>query len=127
MPKNAITMDDHLNQIPSVVRPIVETAREAVCSVAPDSEEVVYQSSRPRSPIAMWKLAHYRSAGSYVVGLGTFSRHGTLFFYRGRELSDPRGALQGSGKDTRFLTLRSSVEAKDPSVKRLLREAFGLH
>jgi hypothetical protein len=74
----------------------------------------------------MWKLARYTVDGENVVGLGTFSRHSSVFFYRGRELDDPAGLLQGSGRNTRFVTLRAAADAGRPAVKKLLRDAFRL-
>src|SRR5713226_2840936 len=52
---------------------------------------------------AMWKLVRYAVGGGNVVGVGTFTSHATLWFYRGRELDDGSGLLQGSGKDSRFI------------------------
>jgi hypothetical protein len=121
---NDISIDDHLKNIPSAVLPIVESARDVVRAVAPDAEEVVYQSRRPHSPSAMWKLAHYRLAGAYVVGIGTFPKHSSLFFYRGRELHDSGGLLRGGGKDSLFVTLDSPSDAETLAVEHLVREAF---
>ncbi len=74
----------------------------------------------------MWKIVRYVVGGANVVGVGTFPSHATLFFYRGRELDDGSGLLQGSGKDSRFITLRAPADAERPAVKRLVREAFKL-
>ena len=74
----------------------------------------------------MWKLARYQMNGGNVVGIGTFTKHSSLFFYRGRELDDPSGLLEGSGKESRFVTLRSAADATSPAVKRLLERAFRL-
>jgi hypothetical protein len=49
-----------------------------------------------------------------------------MFFYRGRELDDGSGLLQGSGKDARFITLRTAADAERQVVKRLVRKAFKL-
>jgi len=49
-----------------------------------------------------------------------------LFFYRGRELEDKSGLLQGTGKDSRYVTLRGPADAEQPAVKRLVRQAFKL-
>jgi hypothetical protein len=67
-----------------------------------------------------------RGRGENVVGIGTFPRHSTLFFYRGRELDDGSGLLEGSGKYSRFIALRTPADAERPAVKRLLRKAFKL-
>ena len=126
MPADQVTVRDHLTQVPSTVRPTVEAARRLVKEVAPKSEEIAYQGGRPRSKSFMWKIARYAVDGKNVVGLGTFSDHSTLFFYRGRELDDGTGLLEGSGKDSRFVTLRSRADVERPAVKRLLQQAFKL-
>lgn len=74
----------------------------------------------------MWKIARYAIDRANVVGIGTFPNHATLWFYRGRELDDPSGLLEGGGKDSRFVRLRSPADAERPVVKRMVREAFRL-
>lgn len=113
--------------LPAATRPIVDAAFETVRSLAPKAaREVPYNSSRPRSASTMWKLARFAVGGGYVIGIGTFTRHASLFFYRGRELDDGSGLLQGSGRDTRFVTLRSAEDARSAAVKALVRRAFRL-
>lgn len=92
--------------------------------VAPGADEVPYQSTQPRSPSTMWKLAKYTAAGEDVCGIGVFREHASLYFYRGRELEDPRKLLAGSGKQMRAVTLRSASDAEVPAVKALIRQAF---
>ncbi len=108
------------------MRPTVKAAIKAVRNVAPKATEIPYQMEAPRSERAMWKIARYAVDGENVVGVGTFPRHSTIFFYRGRELDDGSGLLQGTGKDTRFVTLRSPADVEKPAVKKLLRNAFQL-
>jgi hypothetical protein len=74
----------------------------------------------------MWKIVRYAVDGANVVGIGTFPGHSTLFFYRGRELDDGSGLLEGSGKDSRFVRLRAPADAERPAVKRLVQKAFKL-
>lgn len=121
-----ITVSEQLASVPVAVRPTVEAAIRVVREAAPQAEEVAYQMRAPRSERMMWKLARYRVDGANVVGVGTFPRHVSLFFYRGRELDDGRGLLQGSGKDTRFVTLRSPEDARSADIARLVRAAFAL-
>jgi len=115
-----------VKKIPSTVRPTVNAARRAVKTAAPKAKEIAYQSKPPRSKSAMWKLARYSIGGDYVAGIGTFSTYAALFFYRGRELDDPSGILEGSGKDSRFIRLRTPADATRPAVKRIVRRAFTL-
>jgi hypothetical protein len=121
-----IQVSEHIKKIPPAVRPTVQAARRTVKAVAPAADEISYQSQPPRSSSYMWKIVRYAVDGENVVGIGTFPRHSTLFFYRGRELDDGSGLLEGSGKDSRFITLRSPADAERPAVKQLLRKAFKL-
>ena len=121
-----ITVSGQVRKIPAAVRPTVQAAIKAVNQVAPDAKEIPYQMEAPRSERMMWKVVRYAVDGANVVGIGTFPRHSTIFFYRGRELDDGSGLLQGSGKDTRFITLRHPSDAEAAPVKKLLRDAFRL-
>jgi hypothetical protein len=124
--RNEISVSDQLTKIPPAVRPIVQAARRTVKAVAPKADEISYQSQPPRSRTYMWKIVRYAVDGANVVGIGTFARHSTMFFYRGRELDDSSGMLEGSGKDSRFITLRTPADAERPAVKRMVRKAFKL-
>jgi Domain of unknown function (DU1801) len=108
------------------MEPTIEAMRRVVRAAAKNASEIAYRSQPPRSTSAMWKLFRYTVDGGNVVGIGTFADHSTLFFYRGRELDDGSGLLQGRGKDARFIALRTAVDAERPEVKRLLRRAFDL-
>jgi hypothetical protein len=121
-----VTLSEQLKKASPAVRPIMEAARRTVKAAAPDATEVVSQSEPPRAATYMWKLVRYSQAGEDVVGLGTFTKHSAIVFYRGRELDDGSGLLQGSGKDSRFITLKSPADAERPAVKTLVRKAFKL-
>jgi len=122
----AVTVAAQLKRVPNAVRPTVNAARRIVKASAPNATEIAYQSKPPRSKSAMWKLARYAVDGEDVAGLGTFSTYAALFFYRGRELDDRTGLLQGGGKDSRFIRLRTPADAERPAVKRMVRKAFAL-
>ena|ERR1700680_2264617 len=121
-----IPLSEHLKKVPPKVRPTVVAAIKTVKKAAPKAEEITYRSQPPRSSSAMWKLVRYSVDGANVVGIGTFTNHSTLFFYRGRELDDGSGLLQGTGKDARFVTLRAPADAERTPVKRLVKQAFKL-
>jgi hypothetical protein len=121
-----VRLSDHLQKIPQQVRPTVRAAIKTVKEIAPKADEITYNSQAPTSSSAMWKLVRYAVGGTNVLGIGTFASHSTMFFYRGRELDDGSGLLQGGGKDSRFITLRSPSDAEQPAVKRLVRKAFKL-
>ncbi len=119
-----VSLTDQLKRVPATVRPTVKAAIKTVKEIAPKADEIAYRSQPPRSKSAMWKLVRYAVDGSNVVGIGTFSNHSAMFFYRGRELDDEGGVLKGSGKDSRFITLTSASDAERPAVKQLLKQAF---
>src|SRR6202521_6254645 len=96
-----IAVSEHIKNVPPTVRPIVQAARRAVKAVAPKADEISYQSQPPLSSTYMWKIVRYAVDGQNVVGIGTFPRHSTLFFYRGRELDDASGLLEDR-KSTRL-------------------------
>jgi hypothetical protein len=126
MATREISVADHLKKLPPAVRPIVQAARRTVKAVAPKANEISYQGQPPRSSTYMWKIVRYAVGGANVVGIGTFARHSALFFYRGRELDDGSGLFEGSGKDSRFITLRTPADAERPAVKQLVKKAFKL-
>jgi Domain of unknown function (DU1801) len=95
-------------------------------AVAPTATEVSYRSQPPRSKSAMWKIIRYSVDGADVAGIGTFTTHASLYFYRGRELDDGSGLLEGGGKAMRFIRLRTPADAESAATKQLLRKAFRL-
>jgi hypothetical protein len=125
-PAAEFSLPEQLKKVPVKVRPTVKAAITTVKEIAPEARQITYRSLPPRSASAMWKIVRYSIDGANVVGIGTFPNHSTMFFYRGRELDDGSGLLQGSGKDARFITLRSAADARKPAVKRLVRKAFKL-
>lgn len=118
---------EKLAAVPVTVRPIVRAARQVVRSVAPeDAEEIACAGERPRSPSMMWKLVRYVVGGKVVVTIGMFTKHASIFFARGSELADASGLLEGGGKSLRYITLRTSADAKRAEVKAIVRLAFAL-
>ena len=115
-----------MRKLPATVRPIVQSARRTVKAIAPSAKEIPYQSRPPRSSRAMWKIVRYAIDDEYAAAIGTFPTYATLFFPRGRELDDEEGLLEGSGKDFRFMRLRTPGDASGPAARRLLRDAFRL-
>jgi hypothetical protein len=117
---------EHMRKVPPAVRPTLEAAIKVVKDAAPHADEIAYQTQPPSSSRAMWKVVRYAVGGANVLGIGTFPTHANLFFYRGVELDDGSGLLQGGGKEMRSITLRVPVDAERPAVKRLVRKAFEL-
>jgi hypothetical protein len=131
MPKRddlAHSLPTQLRALPAAVRAIVQAARRTVKAAAPSAIEVGCQMAQPRSKSMMWKVCRYGSAGEegYVVALGAFANHASIFFARGAELEDGSGILEGSGKELRYVTLRTPADAERAIVRRVVRNAFRL-
>jgi len=125
MNSREIKLSEQVKKIPPATRPIVEAAIKTVREAAPTAEEITYRMEQPRAGSAMmWKIVRYAVDGENIVGVGTFSKHASIFFYRGRDLDDATRLLQGSGKESRFVTLRSAADVELPAVKKLIRQAF---
>lgn len=117
---------EHLKNVPAAMRPTIQAVRRSVKEIAPSAKEISYRSQPPRSKSAMWKIIRYAVDGADVAGIGTFANYASLYFYRGRELDDGSGLLEGGGKDMRFVRLRTPADAEAPATKQLLRKAFRL-
>jgi hypothetical protein len=115
-----------MKEVPPAVQPIVEAALKTIREVAPDADEIDYEMAAPRSKSMVWKLVRFAVDGENVVGVGTLTAHSMIFLYRGRELDDGTGLLQGGGKEMRFIKLASPADAGQASVKKMVRKAFKL-
>ena len=113
-------------KLPAATATTLEATRKMVRSTGPKAEEIAYQMKQPASNRTMWKLYRYAVDGENVVGIGTFPDHANLYFYRGVDLDDGTGLLQGSGKLMRSITLRQPADAARADVKRMVRRAFQL-
>ena len=117
---------DHLQRMAPSLRAIARATRRAVRAAAPAARERAYKNEPPRSRSALWKIARYALGDADVVGIGTSSVHVLLYFYRGVELDDGAGLLEGSGKVMRSIRMTSPQDAARPEVRRLLHRAFQL-
>lgn len=115
-----------MTDVPPAVRPIVEAAMATIDEVAPDAEVISYDMAQPRSKSMVWKLFRYAVGGENVVGVGTLTGHSMIFFYRGADLDDGSGLLQGGGKQMRFIKLSTASDARRPEVRRMVKKAFQL-
>lgn len=115
-----------VEKVPVATRAIVQAAIATIIEAAPKAEEIDYDMAPPRSKSMVWKLVRYAAGGKNVVGVGTLTHHSMIFFYRGTELDDGSGLLQGGGKQMRFIKLTAPSDARRPEVKRLVKKAFRL-
>jgi hypothetical protein len=95
----------------------MQAGRRTIKAVAPKgTREVAYR----RWPI------RYSHDGLEVCGIDNHPRWVSVYFFRGAEMDDPDGVLEGSGKGMRHVKLREPKDANSPTLKRLIRQAFRL-
>jgi hypothetical protein len=101
--------------VPAAMRPTMQAGRRTIKAVAPKgTREIAYR----RWPI------RYSHDGLEVCGIGNYPRWVSVYFFRGAEMDDPHGVLEGSGKSMRHVKLREPKDANSPALKRLIRQAF---
>ena len=120
------TVAEQVKKAPAAVRPTLQAAIRMVREIAPEADEIAYAMEAPRSSRMVWKHVRFATDGKNVIGIGTLPDHVNVWFYRGRELDDGTVDLQGSGKDTRFLNLRTPADVERAALKKLVRRAFRL-
>jgi len=70
-----------------------------------------------------WPI-RYSVDGKDVCGIGDYPRWVSVYFFRGAEMDDPDGVLEGSGKGMRHVKLREPKDANSAPLKRLIKQAF---
>ncbi len=96
-------------------RPLIERLAEIVETAAPEAEGSI-----------KWGMPVY-AAGRNVVYLEARARsHVSLGFFRGVDLEDPDGLLEGSGSALRHVKVASEEDIREEALRHLIRQAFDL-
>jgi len=94
--------------------------RRFVLTETPRATETIYDAY---NAVAMGYSFTGRLKESFCH-IAAYAKHVNLGFNRGVELADPRGILQGNGRQIRHFTIREAGDLKNPHLKRLLRMAI---
>ena len=97
-------------------RQLAEELRTLVREAAPEAEERGQKG---------WSTISYLHNGIFCY-IGPQKSWVNLGFYRGVELSDPKGVLEGTGKGLRHVKVRKPEDMRVDAFKALVREAFKL-
>jgi hypothetical protein len=104
-----------LENLPAEKKPIVETLRRLIESVAPEAHEIIYHDAlRYGSP----------DSGYPILYIAVFKAYLNLGFFFGGFVPDPEGLLVGNGKRMRHIKIRSSQECENPAIASLLARAW---
>jgi|SRR5580658_1184534 hypothetical protein len=102
-----------------------ENNRSDLLSLETEANEIV-RAAGPHLRVER-KWGHDWYVGTdHVCGVFLYQRHIVIEFERGSTLPDPTGLLEGTGKNLRHVTLRSTSDARNPALQTLLAAAVEL-
>lgn len=93
--------------------------RETILSIHPQACEVVRLGDRA----ATYGFGPKKMSDGYVYIL-PYPAWVNLGFYKGADLPDPNGLLEGTGKKLRHVKIRTVAEADNPNIRTLIQAAL---
>ncbi len=113
------TFSELLGMTPESLQPIMVELKNIITEIDPDTVEVVRLGDRAATygvgPQKMKQGYTYILPHKSWVNLG---------FFRGGSLHDPKGLLEGTGKNMRHVKIRSMEAAANEDLKALIRLAL---
>ena len=109
-----VPVDDFISRASPTIRPVLRDLRDLVCRELPEAAEEI-KWGRP-----VYSLNHI------VCYLAAAEDHANLGFYRGIELQDPKGLLQGEGKKLRHIKVYNTDDIRRRWYGTLIRQAAKL-
>lgn len=109
-----------LEELPQEIRAVATELRERMRELLPGAVERFHGG---------WKTVGYSLDGTmktWICAVLPHSKHVNVQFPRGTELDDPAGMLEGTGKKSRHVKVRSPDEARGESLDALVLQARGL-
>ena len=100
-------------------QPIVKRLREIILEIHPDACEVVRLGDRA----ATYGLGPKKMSEGYAYIL-PYELWVNLGFYKGTDLPDPAGLMEGTGAKMRHVKIRSLDEAERPTIRALIKAAL---
>lgn len=113
------TFEDLVQITRESLQPMVRRLREIIFEIHPDSCEVVRLGYRA----ATYGLGPKKMSEGYAYIL-PHEAWVNLGFYKGAELEDPEGVLEGTGAKMRHVKIGSMDEAEKPAIRALIRAAL---
>ena len=105
------------------VRSELRAARTRLRSMFPRGYELVYDNYNA----LVFGFSPTESTSEAFISVAGYPKWVTLFFLRGVDLHDPKGLLQGAGKQVRSIRLNSARQLAQPAVKALIAQAMEPH
>lgn len=95
--------------------------QEIACSL----RALVHRAAPTLAETMKWKLPCYTGQGN-VCSIIAYADHVNLAFFRGAELADPDGLLEGTGQGMRHVKVRTVKGMPKQAIRTLIREAAQL-
>lgn len=113
------TFEDLVEITAESQKPTLARLRELILSIHPQACEVVRLGDRA----ATYGLGPKKMSEGYVYIL-PHAGWVNLGFYKGADLPDPDGLLEGTGKKLRHIKIRAVAEADNPTIQMLIQAAL---
>jgi len=107
--------DDFLASYSPDVQKLAKRTRKLIFDVTPGVSEHVY----PAMKVVRYGLQGNKMSG-LVFGIMPTKTGVSLGFMHGASLDDPKGLLEGTGKNLRHVKLKKKEDVDDPALKALL-------
>jgi len=113
------TFEELMDITEPAMQPIARRLREIVSGVDPDYVEVVRLGDRA----ATYGVGPKKMSEGYSYIL-PYTKWVNLGFYKGAVLPDPDKIIEGTGKMLRHVKVRSELDAENPAIRELIKEAL---
>lgn len=113
-------VNELLKAYPPEVRDLALAVRGKIHAMFPYIAEKVYPG---------WKVILCSVDGSMKRGICAISplrKYVNIIFYRGADIDDPDGILEGEGKKVRHIKITDAAQMQRPAIQHLIKAAAGL-
>lgn len=111
--------EDLLRGLDPEIQTLAHAARALIVSVRKDAHQEVYPGW---GGYLLFKLGS--ETGNTVCHLSAHKKHVSIALSQGAGLPDPAGVLEGSGKHSRHIKIKTQADLKRPELKALLQAAW---
>jgi hypothetical protein len=109
------TVDAYITGLEAWQAEIVSSVRQIVLKTAPEAEEAI-----------KWAQPVYSSSGPFAY-IKAFKNSVNFGFWRGVDLDDPQGILEGSGEKMRHVKLSSLDDIDEQAFSDFIQQAVNLN
>jgi hypothetical protein len=109
------TVEGYIAGLPDWQAEIVTAVRKLILDAAPDAKESI-----------KWAQPVYENVGPFAY-IKAFKNAVNFGFWRGADLQDPKGLLQGSGEKMRHIKLTNPDQVQPQEFENLIKQALSLN